>query len=60
MKKTYKVFFKWLDDGFEDTFNCTGLKELKLNVEAIRNNPNQKLLEVQRQMPNGEFLTKNI
>lgn len=32
---TYSIFFRWCEDGFEDTFNVKGVEELKLALHDI-------------------------
>lgn len=50
---TYAVFFKWLDDGTEDTFNVKGIKELKLNIQYLKDT-GKEIIDIQKVLRDGE------
>jgi len=57
---TYVVYFKWLDDGTEDTFNCDGYIDLKLNLENMKKRGEHTLLSLCRVSKYGEYIKMDI
>lgn len=52
----YAVYFKWLDDGTEDSFNVEGKKELDLNIKSIQEDDKLQLLSVSKIYKSGEYV----
>lgn len=56
----YAVYFKWLDDGTEDSFICNGYKDLVINLEDIKNRNDIELISVNKILKNGEYVPYKI
>ncbi len=57
---TYVVYFKWLDDGMEDSFNCEGYNDLKLNLENMKKRGEHTLLGLCKISKYGEYMKMDI
>ena len=53
---TYVVYFKWLDDGTEDSIICEGYTDLKLNLEDMKKRKVHTLLGLCRVSKYGEYI----
>lgn len=46
MKDKYAVYFRWIEDNEEDSFNVTSYKDLAKNLENIKKRKDVELIEV--------------
>jgi len=55
----YAVYFRWISEDYKDSFNVNGLKELKLNINAIKENPDQEIISICQINKHGEYIPYN-
>ena len=60
MKDKYAVYFRWLEDNVEDSFNVTSYKDLTKNLENIKRRKDVELIDVMQITRCGEYVPYEV
>jgi hypothetical protein len=53
----YAIYFKWKDDGTEDSINVNGSQELKSNIKEFEKADSEtKIISISKIYSNGEYV----
>jgi hypothetical protein len=53
----YAIYFKWKDDGMEDSINVTGIQDLKTNIKEFEKPYSEtEIISISKIYSNGEYV----